>query len=653
MSAENRSEINNPLSPVNSGSGPQYNFLATQSSFQRRMLPGVWSEEYFHWMRRWFVAPPGFPEAADALEAKKTIFLQGKAGDGRRTAAIMLLDPTQRAGTRFRELVVDEQSPLDGDLLEPGDRLLLDLSSVGEEDYEPVLRGLIPASGVVSTRDARLVVVLNDRLKLSPDLRLFRQEIGRPNAVQALALHLRVAQIDPNPTDITQEIRDCLSEEPLYQVGNLTDLVSAARARHRAATPRSWLDQAFKAWRQPVAPVLTDFKRLRSAPQRALLLSAAMFSGGLADAAFHGANMLLRAVKFTTDEQHLMERADLTERLEEFHAEIDPQRRIHFTELAYDATARAYFWDGFPDLRRELAGWAETIVTSSLFGEDDRVLLVSRFAEQSLRANQLGTLARLAARWAERPDSVKRPVLVKCAEVLITAGLRDERHSGWFRQLIYSWSQRPGLGDALAALVLRVCIGELAETYPEQAVTRLRHLSRHSSAAGTDAINALLRLTRGDNHLLRVLLYRIAGATVPSRADCELFLGVADPRRLTDRAVRTRSLLDESNVRRDLIAGWHTVMRDPEYRRWAVRVHSWLQAYADDPYAENLLNVLVEAASADFSALSRLCLVARAWASSDSDQRAVRRPVAALLLRKIDLAQGIDFTEVTPEEATR
>jgi hypothetical protein len=219
----------------------------------------------------------------------------------------------------------------------------------------------------------------------------------------------------------------------------------------------------------------------------------------------------------------------------------------------------------------------------------------------------------------------------------------------------------------LVRVAVESCSGTLAEAYPEQALVRLHHFARKNGASAIAAQDALAGLVQRDDRLFRRFLDRVTvwhspvgvtaavpapAARPPHRRDPDLFLALVNPYRLTAADHRRRRLIDDPSVRARLVQGWGIVLAHRSHEAWADTACLWLQACADDPSCEPLLDILVEASLDSFADVSRLYVLARDWARAADARPSSRTPIAESLSRKFDAAQGLVFTDIHSDPKT-
>lgn len=649
--------ISDVQGPTHTGSGDQTNLWVQLSLIgeaqQRRTATGLWSRYHLDWLERRFVEPAGFGKASAALDERNAVILKGPHGSGRRAAAMMLLrkeTPNRSTGTRFRELFpVKAEGDPDwdaADLVEPDDRLLLDLTSADADGRDLVGKGLLEFRGVVETRGAFLAIVADDEPKPSHGAADLDCHITPPGRADVLTRHLDAEGIRdplgsllPQPDQLTK-----LGTWSMSEIERLVKLTCAARESEPAKDAKAWLDSAFKALTDDGTTVAERVAGLETAPQRALLISAAVLSGGTADLSADAAGDLLRILDYPAVSGAALDSPNLVERLNEVGARIDEGRKVRFEEFAQDTSVLSYYWDAFPDLRPHLVEWMDRVIRYETLTSQERDTAVGRYAEQSLRTDRTGDLASLIERWTDGRSGTQRLKLFQNAMTLLDDGLAHERHAHHFRQWIYAWSTKDSpIRADLAAVLIEACLGRLAETHPEQALVRLHHFARRRGDTGELGLDALARFVEEDDRRLRRLLDRIASAGTPNPADARVFLRVADAVRLTADQHRSQPLLDNAYIRDQLTSGWRLALTQfPS--GWQDALDRWLWvATAQGQDRGRLLEVLVDAVP-DFSTASRLEGAASAWAVATHEGKPMWGPsqrvsVARRLIGELDNRQ--------------
>jgi hypothetical protein len=240
--------------------------------------------------------------------------------------------------------------------------------------------------------------------------------------------------------------------------------------------------------------------------------------------------------------------------------------------------------------------------------DGDRARMADRFTELSLRHAAVEDVLSVAREWASSGDTRTSTLAV---QVLGTAVL--DPTSGWrARRRVYAWTREAAIPARLAGAVISLCENVLGPVYPEAAMVRPHHLTRHSDdTIGTSAVEALLRLGSGPWLLNRVVANLVDGK--PGR-DVELFGGLVEPGQPLG--------VDE----RDLVrSGWHAALSRAESEPL---LRTWLSSMSEDA-----LDVLVEACHGQTALLGRVRTVAVGWIAEDP---ATRRPTGRLLDTKID-----------------
>lgn len=373
---------------------------------------------------------------------------------------------------------------------------------------------------------------------------------------------------------------------------------------------------------------------------RALLLASAMFEKMPAEVVFHATERLLGTVDFPDDSTHRLERPDLTENLRRIGASTDNERCVRLKTVTYGGAVRTYFWNCFPGLREDLRGWLDGALRMEIVGRRDRTTVLERFSEQCLRVGYPADLFWLIAQWGR---DTRASHLLAAASHVLAQGLVDEQFVGLFRRQIYDWSVYRGLPRNLALELVQLCAEAIAPTRPEQALVRLRHLTRNNDRAVSDAARAtLVALAAEDDIFLRRVVHRLADDLrrhQPWPTDLTLFTALADPARFITGA---RPLLSDPWFCGQIVDCWRALLVNRPADQWAELARRWLDAAAAGQ--DLLLDVLVAAAGERGDLHARLYVVARDWVAGD----VARRRPAAELLRRGDQAQGLDLHGARP-----
>ncbi|MGV9423943.1 hypothetical protein ACWDO7_06560 [Streptomyces sp. NPDC003656] len=634
--------VNDPRGPVNNGEGHQHNYYGVAVDWLIRK--GVESlrislEDRVRLADR-FVRPGGYRSAADRLEKPGSVLLlEAAPGSGRRAAAIMLLhelgedaDADGEEG-RFDELPATDteegQSPL---VPERGDRFLLDLSRITDgAEYAEAQRRLAIHRSQVQEAGAHMVVVLPRGMEhaLSPDLEPHTVKLVRPRGVAVVTRHLRMNQVAFRSADLGgADLRRLCDHSPLRELARLAGLVRAAQVDGRFGTDfAGWLDQAVHAVTDRADEVREQVKAVLTAPERALLLTTAVFEEARADTVYEAWKGLMRTVGHEEEATTELARTDFGARLADLGVERGPDGRLRFERLAYADALRTYFWTNFPGIRDDLRDWIGRAAGLPGLTGDDRVKVVVRFAEHSLAVGRPDHLIDLVVRWTDRATGTSRDPR---AVAVLELGLGHEGFGGWFRSWMYDCATSRTLPDGLVRVLTTVCLQSLVATHPDQAMVRLRHLAVRDGEAAREAREALLGLVRRDHRLYRLLLESLRNRTrrEPRTAEPQL--------RLLTELLRSDRTPDPPPWP-DLSQGWETVFAQSPTRLWNPLVSSWLDAATGDASREAALGGMVAATHGRAIALHRLYAIACDW--SGTAHRPSRAAVATRFWEHIDQAQ--------------
>ncbi|MEV5430110.1 hypothetical protein [Streptomyces sp. NPDC052701] len=644
MTEQDRVTVNDPRGPVNNGVGPQYVFYGADADWMIRK--GVESlritcEDRVRLADR-FVPPVGYRVAADRLEKPgSVVLLEAPPGSGRRAAAIMLLhelgedEGADEEEIRFEELpATDKDKEEDEPSLTPGegDRFLLDLSGITDEKaYARVQRRLAIHRSQVQEVGAHMVVVLPSGMEHAhaPDLEPHTVTLGRPRGVAVVTRYLRMDRMVFRPTDLgSADLQRLCDRSPMRELARLAGLVRTARDSGRfGAEFAGWLDQAMHAVTDRAGEVGRQMATVRTAPERALLLTTALFEEARADTVYEAWHGLMRTVGHEEEATTELARTDFGERLATLGIERDPDGRLRFERLAYADAVRTYFWANFPGMRDDLRDWIGHAAGLHGLTTDDRMNVVVRFGERSLAVERPDHLFDLVVRWADNaPGASCDPRAVAALEL----GLSHERFGGWFRRRMYECVRSGPLSDGLVRALTAACFHSLGATRPDQALVRLHYLAVRKGEAAREAREALLDLVGRDRRLYRLLIDRLRDRTRRETRESEPHLRLLTELLRNDRA-------PDPPPWPDLFLGWETVFSQPPTELWNPLVSSWLNAVADDSMREMALGVMVGATHGRTAALHRLYTIACDWAGTT--RRSSRAAVAALFWQHIDHAQ--------------
>ncbi|MFF9396786.1 hypothetical protein [Streptomyces griseoluteus] len=645
MSEHIRTRVESPHAPIHTGNGDLYVTIGTQLQDPDRPTFRRLADDHLTRLKQVLVAPAGMGAARHKLADTGTVILDGPPGSGRTSVARVLLREYDLGTGVFHELLPDEEDELslsNPALVGNGDRLLLDLSAATAIQWAAARADLSALRKAVHEQNAHLVVVMPHGHSLDPDLQHYRIEIDPPDGLEVLQRHLRVhgVRYEPVPT-VTAFLAESRS---MREIADFADLVR--RSREVAGTDESfaqWCATARRARDGRRPEITTLAAKLREGPQRALLLTLAMLHGAHADVIHRATQLLLQTLKSPPEDQPLLERKDLAERLSEISASIGPDGHVHFAELDYDAAVRAHFWDHMPDLRLPLGTWVASSVESTgpHVSRELRNGLVARLAEQYLRTGRGEDLASLAENWSTTPASRSR---LEAAVHALTCGLNDPAQGRNVRQWIYQWCAHRQLKGEFAQVLVQVCADVIAASHPDQALFRLYHLARRERDT-TRALQALVDLVATSSRLRRRLLDRLERSSLSS-AELRIFLPVCDPEPLTAPYDNGCALIEENGARESLTSGWRAVLKGLPGAMWHPYAERWLHTATDTGHrGDLLLDLLVAAANQcdDQRGMAFAALYASARAAERTAPHGTARAALTTdrLLHKISTAQGL------------
>ncbi|MER7076868.1 hypothetical protein SAMN02982929_04881 [Saccharopolyspora kobensis] len=653
---ENHSEFHDQVGPVHSGSGDINIYANAQESVRaqargrRRSLV-----EDLQQLHRQFVPPPNLGSARTELAASHILLLTGPAGSGRRSAARMLLHEISDERTPVVELddeAADPEFTLPELKVGARHRYVLDLSGSTETVFAQRHRELPAFRLALQQADARLIVVVPDSLNHHVDAELSKHavRIGRPDGAQVLRRHLEAAEVALTDGWLDEDIRKRTQTASMSEIAKLAQ----SAVKLRSTSPASEISALLH-----VAAILPDrrdeviaqVKEHGGGRPRAVLFAAAMCAGATSDAVFFSSHRLV--AQLAVEEAHRFEQDGHHDHVRSLDLKMTADNRIEFARIDYDRAVREYFWDSYPDLRKQYCTWVDQTVRDPLLDSRNRQDLVDRAVAEALRTNSPGQVRWLIERWVFPTGNAQWNQLRDFGVQALIIGLTDERHGWFFRRMIYDWSRSNDLPPSVGQILVSVCVEVIAPRFPSQALVRLHHRARREDGSGNPtARQALAELTRQHPMLWLLLLDRLAqdinrGKDWP--ADLHLFLDLADPWHI---AGGPQPLITDAVVRGQLVLCWYKALLSAADPVWN-RVCDWLTAAAQCAQYDALLGILVDSAYQNVSLLGSLHVVARDWSASPNG-----RPEAAVRLSQlIDMAQGLQATDYAydrmPEEAVR
>ncbi|MDA3647042.1 ATP-binding protein [Saccharopolyspora indica] len=657
---ENHSELHEPQGPVHSGSGdlninPIYVNLHESVTEQARG-PRLTLNDDLRWLKRRFVAPPKLDLARSMLLESQTVLMTGPVGSGRRTAAKMLLNelPDDQAPfTVLDDEATDRNETLTKTKILQGHRFVLDLSNSDERVFLDRLRELPAFRTELHRVGAHLIVVAPDSFKHHVDAELDKHtvRIDRPSSAEVLRAHLYAEKIDlpaPLPDDVhsADHMNSSMSE-----VATFANLVVQARRADPDGDVKSWFRTAVTTRKDRRGEVAEQMQKHWRGRPRAVLLAGAMCRGATSDAVFFASHKLVTQLALDEDEDPRLEQDGYRDQLSELEISVTTSNRIEFSKPSYDQAVREYFWDSYPDLRKQFCFWVDQVIRDPLLTPQNRLDLVDRVVAEALRTSSPGHVRWLIERWVFPTGTARWNQLQDFGVRALILGLTDEQHGWFFRRVVYEWSRNSELPAVVGQILVEVCVEVIAPRFPSQALVRLHHRARREDGQGNPtARQALSALTREDPLLWMLLLDRLAQDVDQDKdwpADLFLFLDLADPWHISG---GPQPMVTDAFVRSQLVLCWNKALISAADPVW-LRVCDWLAAAAQTSQYDALLWLLVEAAYQNVSLLASLHVVARDWSASPNG-----RPEAAVRLSQlIDVAQGLHATDYAPmpEEAVR
>ncbi|HEY3510683.1 hypothetical protein [Kribbella sp. NPDC051137] len=611
---------------VNAGSGVQVNFHVLERSGSMRVrqplgVKGVFGGVEF--LHRVFVRPPGFETLQERLrQPGNTVVLIGPPGCGRRATAQMLLCPSVDDVQPLRflssaDLVGDER--LSAEDVSEVDRLLLDISDLDFESFAECQVELVNCAAIVNQQRASLVILLPDQSYrlLHDDLQSLRMRIDYPDRWQVLDSHLsNEYRLELKRSSISSEVLARLNHLALRDVARVAEYLDETRGQGLNA--EEWVSGALTGLQDHEKTIATLLGRLQTVEDRTLLLTAAMLETSSLESVYFAERQLQTALGYEPpSEQHRLAQPGIADRVRAVGGELKVfEGTVRFDRPALGTALLDYFWDGYPDLRKQFAQWVSTSHTWTSTDGQDRAAVAKRFAAQTVRTLQMADLYGLVENWAGTGRDEQRRLAVG----MMTQILLDDRSGPLARQQLYNWAYGPKLSAPLGQIIIQLCRHVVAASHLKQALIRLRWLADHDAIreAACVAIIGLCSEDRALELFAHVLTDR-------DRFDPELCRRVLAPERLAARRGQ-RPALYVPRLRRSVVAAWRRAVEPCPTDEWCLdwlNQHALVTAAGDLSVSSALRAALIDICDRKIARLAQVYTANQQW------HRQIATPTAA------------------------
>ncbi|MEY6565308.1 hypothetical protein ACWEJQ_27720 [Streptomyces albidoflavus] len=562
-------------------------------------------ELYFH-MRR-FVRPAAANPAYDTLARDRLVVLTGPDGSGRRTTGRVLLGELPGKEVPFElvpEVTENGDHSLDPELIQPGNRLLLDLTATEETARRGMAEQLPKLWEQMRELAAYLVVLLPDAEQELPHYVASQvHHLAPPDRTALLRRRLRCEGMD---TRACSPVPDSLAtylttQPPLRDVARLAHAVIRLRRRHRHGvhgitdTPElfaEWCAKALSTLTDPQAAVNAIVDKATRAHERAFCYATALLEGARTDTVHAAARVLMTATSTPADPQPLLEQEGTHRLLRTIGADRVGDRHTFAQQEVAEALCR-HLWSDRPDLRGVLLDCTPQLLVLPALSEEEGKAAAGRVAGLMTGTEPDDVLRQRVEGWAEQGTTGS----FTAATALLDRLVQHPRLGVAWRRWVYDRAGVQNLAPGLRRVLIGVCATTMATRYPRSALIRLHRLAA-SEPEGQEATRALLDHVHDDAQALHHLLHRLGRRLgTPGRypRDLDLFLAVAADRSLLARTVSAEGL-----------SCWQSVFRGAEPERWRPAAAPLLgpEATADT------LRSLIAAAGRNHSTLNALYLTA-------------------------------------------
>ncbi|GAA1071332.1 hypothetical protein [Nocardiopsis composta] len=662
-------EVGASTGPAHHGSGTQVNtfysplvadsaFLLDPSGRLKRRSPRLITDDQATALSRQFVAGPGYQEAKRLLGSPgRTAILYADAGCGRRSSALMLLDAMGDGHGRLRELPEgdpgDPDAPpvLDGRDLQPGDRVLVDLTGDDRGLLGEVRAGLESYRHAVRECEAYLVLVIppEEKNALGQEFARFLVGLGRPDGARVLQRHLQARGIDYSEQEARDGgVLDWAASAGMGEIAELARLAEEVGRRNPGAPLRGRLGTALEALADRGEEAGGRIAGLPDTWRRSVLLAAAMLEGFRAEAVADAARALFALLDAPEPEQPRLERVGFRTLLRELEVAVGEDHTVAFQRFGLAEAVCDRFWDEYPDLVGEFRTWIDGLIAAPSTSGSDRDALARRFVRQCLRTHRTEELFGRVWEWGRRAETAPQ-----AAYALTEAHDRGGAIARRTRRRIYRWAGDRALPAPLAQVLIAVCTGTIADTWPEEAVVRLQHLARHDDPevrrAAADGLLALAADPARLGHLTHRVRWVLENRGRPRPRDLAVAALLTDPGRLHGPGSERHPLRDPES-REDAAAIIGLLIRageaagseplDPAADP-AAAAERWIDACASEWSPPGLPELLARGAHRAGSAGRLYGLARRRLLTASGDGAEAQRGAAAELIRLLDEVQGL------------
>ncbi|WIM95553.1 hypothetical protein ACTOB_007670 [Actinoplanes oblitus] len=582
---------------------------------------------------RHYVPPPGLDECVSRLATGRSLVLLCPGGvprSGQRAAAAYLihrLDRFRAAAEHlsFQEPLLDRDDEAADALRDAKDvGLYLNVADLddGPDAVDRLRQFGVLEDGLPET-GAYAVLAVSDRLAEEAE-KYFPGRLHRLRRPSAEAVFRSWAAELPAP------LLDALTSHPWIRENlrgkwppDAADLAKFAVRAYRAGVrePAGLVRQVEGAstnWRDQAR---NDLQRYGSAPQRALLLAAAMVEGAEPATVVAARDLLLDVAGRTAELPNALERTDVVTELQALRETTFDTGTREFARSGYGTSVLHLAWRDYPGLRDVLLRWLGRL--PSVLGADPAGIgeLTSRIVALSAEERSDQIAWRVTREWAtDRRLGTTGSV---AAILLLRDACLHPRIGADSRRRVYQhayWTRSP----AAFRVVLAEAVGAFDRSHQTTAMTRLKHLARSPEDEVRAAVTrAATRLARDTGMSLDQLLSYLTG-----------WLSAAEARRCeVAAAVATQVLAGpDGDTRIRPAAGslrfWRAALGTLSPATSAALIRGWLRSAGPrGPDRVIAIGMLLDAAGNDVRRLGQLLYAARSGPGADEEMDDLYRHV--------------------------
>jgi len=415
------------------------------------------------------------------------------------------------------------------------------------------------------------------------------------------------------------------------------------------AAQRAEVANAYWGWKTE----LRDWFDKHPAPHERVLLIAAAALPSAADEAYiyAAASSLARRLQITVSGSGLAW-CPVTGLAALLEAEQEGNRII-FRRQGFAESALRHALADYPLARPDLLTWLAALPTDPTVRDDLRNALAETFSDLAAEHGEAELIIQTGRAWGDNNRA-------DLTFIVLSRTCLHPRVGTSVRRALYDWSRAATTPQTLKLAIARVC-EPLGQTYPQIALTRLKHLATHGNRQVRDEVMIAVRALAASGHRTDVFTAALAwcaGSNEESlssqdrerrrRVGALLFLGLARP--VNDLGLPEVLGDDHAAEPMACLPGWqaaldlHTATYGMRYDMIEDVVWRWLDAaLLHAPMRERIIAVFIQAATPPVWRLS-------SGGSRQTESATPRLSAAQIMIGMVQRWANLDPTNLTRQE---